>query len=153
MSGEVASSQGSSAGSAAGSRRIPCVGAVIKDEADRMLLILRGHEPGKGLWSIPGGRIEPGETDQEAVRREVSEETGLDVTCGPLLGSVEWPGLAGAVIEIRDYYADVIGGQLAAGDDAADARWVTAAEVADLDADGRLTDGLLTTLRAWGATS
>lgn len=153
MSGEVASSQGPAAGSAAGPPRIPCVGAVIKDEAHRMLLILRGHEPGKGLWSIPGGRIEPGETDQEAVRREVSEETGLEVTCGPLLGSVERPGLAGAVIEIRDYYANVIGGQLAAGDDAADARWVTAAEVADLDAAGRLTDGLLATLRAWGATS
>jgi 8-oxo-dGTP diphosphatase len=153
VSGEVTSSQGSAAGGGAGPRRIPCVGAVIKDEGDRMLFILRGHEPGKGLWSIPGGRIEPGETDQEAVRREVSEETGLEVTCGPLLGSVERPGLAGAVIEIRDYYADVIGGQLAAGDDAADARWVTAAEVADLDADGRLTDGLLNALRAWGATS
>jgi len=86
----------------------------MKDDADRMLLILRGHEPGKGLWSIPGGRIEPGETDEEAVKREVSEETGLEVTCGPLLGSVERPGLAGAVIEIRDYSATVIGGQLAA---------------------------------------
>ena len=51
-----------------------------------MLMILRGHEPGKGLWSIPGGRIEPGESDEQAVVREVREETGLEVTCGRLLG-------------------------------------------------------------------
>ena len=41
-------------------RRIPCVGAVIKDRDGRLLLIKRGHEPGAGLWSLPGGRIEPG---------------------------------------------------------------------------------------------
>jgi 8-oxo-dGTP diphosphatase len=151
--GDGESSHGSTAGGAAGPRRIPCVGAVIKDDTGRLLLILRGHEPGKGLWSIPGGRIEPGETDQAAVEREVSEETGLEVTCGRLLGSVERPGLAGAVIEIRDYYAAVTGGQLAASDDAADARWVTPAEVAHLEADGLLTHGLLTALRTWGATS
>src|SRR5579862_2911879 len=66
--------------------RVQCVGAVITDPTGRLLLILRGHEPGMGLWSIPGGRIEPGETDQDAVVREVMEETGLAVTCGPLLG-------------------------------------------------------------------
>jgi len=150
--------QGSAAGGEAGSsagtgaRRIPCVGAVIKDAAGRMLLIRRGHEPGKGLWSIPGGRIEPAETDEAAVIREVREETGLEVTCGPLLGSVERPGLAGAIIDVRDYYAVVVGGQLAAGDDAADARWVTPAGAAALDAGGQLTPGLLTALRSWGAT-
>jgi 8-oxo-dGTP diphosphatase len=148
--GDSQSLQGSATGGEA--RRIPCVGAVIKDAADRMLLILRGHEPGKGLWSIPGGRIEPAETDEAAVIREVREETGLEVTCGPLLGSVERPGLAGTNIEIRDYYAVVVGGQLAAGDDAADARWVTPAEAAALDAGGQLTPGLLTALRSWGAT-
>ena len=42
-------------------QRIPCVGAVIKDADGRLLLIKRGHEPAAGLWSIPGGRIEPGE--------------------------------------------------------------------------------------------
>jgi 8-oxo-dGTP diphosphatase len=131
--------------------RVPCVGAVIEDDAGRMLLIQRGHEPGKGLWSVPGGRIEPGETDQQAVVREIREETGLDVHCGPLLGAVERPGLAGAVIDIRDYRAFVTGGEVAAGDDAADARWVTAAEMADLDASGMLSGGLLAALRSWGA--
>jgi 8-oxo-dGTP diphosphatase len=131
--------------------RVPCVGAVIRDNAGRMLLIKRGHEPGKGLWSVPGGRIEPGETDEEAVVREVREETGLDVQCGPLLGAIERPGLAGTTLQIRDYHAVVTGGELAAGDDAAAAQWVTAEEAAGLDADGKLTTGLLTALRSWGA--
>jgi ADP-ribose pyrophosphatase YjhB (NUDIX family) len=130
---------------------VPCVGAVIKDPAGRMLLILRGHEPGKGLWSVPGGRIEPGETDQQAVVREVREETGLEVVCGPLLGIVERPGLAGAIVDIRDYVAFVAGGIVTAGDDAADARWVTPAEADAMDAGGQLTSGLLAALRSWGA--
>jgi ADP-ribose pyrophosphatase YjhB (NUDIX family) len=116
-----------------------------------MMLIKRGHEPGKGLWSVPGGRIEPGETDEEAVVREVREETGLDVGCGPLLGAIERPGLAGTTLLIRDYHAVVTGGQLAAGDDAADVRWVKPEEAVELDVDGKLAAGLLTALRSWGA--
>ena len=136
--------------SAGATRRIPCAGAVIKDGTGRMLLILRGHDPGKGLWSIPGGRIDPGETSEEAVVREVREETGLEVACGDLLGSVERPSRDGDVIEIRDYVAVVLGGQLSAGDDAADARWFTVSQVLALEASGALTPGLLTALRSWG---
>jgi 8-oxo-dGTP diphosphatase len=128
-------------------RRIPCAGAVIKDAAGRLLLIRRGHEPGAGLWSLPGGRIEPGETDQQAVVREVLEETGLRVECGPLLGTAELPGPDGAVIDVSDYRAVITGGELTPGDDADDARWVTAAELADLP----LTDGLAGYLAAWDA--
>jgi 8-oxo-dGTP diphosphatase len=134
--------------------RIPCVGAVIRDESGRLLMILRGHDPGRGLWSIPGGRIEPGETAEEAVVREVWEETGLDVQCGPLLGAAELPGLAGAVVDIRDYRAYLPAGSPTtpiAGDDAADARWVSDAEAASMDERGELTRGLLATLRAWTA--
>jgi 8-oxo-dGTP diphosphatase len=127
-------------------QRIPCVGAVIKDAAGRLLLIKRGHEPGAGLWSLPGGRIEPGETDQQAVAREVMEETGLTVRSGRLLGTVELPGLDGTVIEVRDYLTVVTGGALAAGDDAADARWVAAAELDSLP----LTSGLAGYLDDWG---
>ena len=68
--------------------RVPCVEAIIKDEAGRLLLIQRGHDPEAGRWSLPGGRIEPGESDEQAVVREIQEETGLRVTCGPLVGSV-----------------------------------------------------------------
>lgn len=124
---------------------IQCVGAVIRDGAGRLLLIKRGHEPGAGLWSLPGGRIEPGETDEQAVVREIAEETGLVVTCGSLLGTATLPGASGAIIEVRDYRAVVTGGDLAAGDDAADARWVEPAGLASLP----LTAGLAEFLLAW----
>ncbi len=126
---------------------IPCVGAVIKDGAGRLLLIKRGHEPGKGLWSIPGGRIEPGESDEAALVREVREETGLVVTAGRLIGAVRRPAGAGSVLDIRDYAAEVTGGTLVPGDDADDAVWASAAELDGLP----LTDGLLEALRSWGA--
>jgi 8-oxo-dGTP diphosphatase len=127
-------------------RQIPCVGAVIKDDAGRLLVIKRGHAPGAGLWTVPGGRIEPGETDEQAVAREILEETGLRVACGRLVGEAELPGLDGAVIDVRDYVAVVTGGELAAGDDADDAAWVTGAELASLP----LTRGLAGYLAAWG---
>jgi len=133
--------------------RLQCVGAVIRDGAGLLLLILRGHEPGKGLWSIPGGRIEPGETDEQAVVREVREETGLTVTCGRLLGAVELPGQDGAVIEVRDYLAALPPGRARAvakaGDDAAAVRWVSDADADAMEARGELTAGLLAALRSW----
>ena len=125
---------------------IPCVGAVVTDEQGRLLLIKRGHEPGAGLWSIPGGRIEPGETDTEALVREMFEETGLVVEVGPLIGRVQRPGLAGAVIDIADYAATVTGGTLRPGDDAADARWVNIADLARME----ITEGLIEALTDWG---
>lgn len=125
---------------------IPCVGAVIRDGEGRLLLIKRGHEPGAGLWSLPGGRIEPGETDAEALVREMREETGLTVKVGRRLGSVKRPGLGGDVIDISDYAATVIAGRLTPGDDAADARWVDTAELESM----AITDGLVEALTEWG---
>jgi ADP-ribose pyrophosphatase YjhB (NUDIX family) len=127
---------------------IPCVGAVIKDDSGRLLLIKRGHEPGQGLWSIPGGRIEAGETDAAALVREVREETGLLVTPGRLVGSVRRPagGDSDRVFDIRDYAASVDGGTLVPGDDADEAVWAGPAELDALP----LTAGLLDTLRSWG---
>jgi len=118
----------------------------VADGEGRLLMIKRGHEPGAGLWSIPGGRIEPGETDAEALAREMTEETGLTVQVGRLIGRVRRPGLNGAVIDIRDYAATVTGGTLRAGDDAADARWVAPGELATLE----ITDGLIDALTDWG---
>jgi len=125
---------------------IPCVGAVITDERGRLLLIRRGHDPGAGLWSLPGGRVEPGETDAEALVREMREETGLVVQAGRLLGSVRRPYRDGDVIDIRDYVATVIGGTLNAGDDAADIRWVDEEDLARLP----VTEGLAEILTSWG---
>jgi 8-oxo-dGTP diphosphatase len=118
----------------------------VTDEQGRLLMIKRGHEPGAGLWSIPGGKIEPGETDAEALVREMFEETGLAVEVGPLIGSVRRPGLDGAVIDIRDYAATVAGGTLRPGDDAAAARWVEAADLDSLE----ITEGLIEALTDWG---
>jgi len=125
---------------------IPCVGAVVTDGQGRLLMIKRGHEPGAGLWSIPGGRIEPGETDAEALVREMLEETGLAVEVGRLIGSVQRPGPDGAVIDIRDYAATVTGGTLRPGDDAADARWVDIRDLGSLE----ITEGLIDALISWG---
>ena len=125
---------------------IPCVGAVIKDAQGRLLLIKRGHAPGAGRWSLPGGRIEPGETDAQALRREMQEETGLLVEVGALIGTVRRPAGDGNVFDIRDYAATVAGGVLHAGDDAAEARWVAASELGALP----VTDGLTEVLTGWG---
>jgi 8-oxo-dGTP diphosphatase len=125
---------------------IPCVGAVIKDDRGRLLLIKRGHAPGAGLWSLPGGRIEPGESDDEALVREMREETGLVIEAGQLIGTVLRPAHDGGVFDIRDYAATVIGGTLRPGDDAADARWVDASELESLS----LTAGLVQALTGWG---
>ena len=134
---------------------IPCVGAVIKDDQGRLLLIKRGHEPGAGLWSVPGGRVEPGETDAEALVREMREETGLTVQAGPLLGRVRRPGQDGPaaaggqdniVLDIRDYAATVTGGTLCPGDDAAEARWVAVSELPWMP----ITEGLVEALTSWG---
>ncbi|WP_220447364.1 NUDIX hydrolase [Nonomuraea deserti] len=126
--------------------RVNCIGAIILDPFDRILLVQRGHPPGMGLWSIPGGRLEPGETDAAGLRREVLEETGLHVEVGRLAGTVERPGPGGVTYVIRDYLATVTGGTPAAGDDAADVRWCAMDEVARLP----LTEGLLDSLAGWG---
>ncbi len=118
----------------------------MTDGQGRLLMIRRGHEPSAGLWSIPGGRIEPDETDAEALVREMLEETGLVVEVGPLLGSVQRHGPNGDVIDIRDYMASVIGGTLQPGDDAADARWVAAGDLDSLE----ITEGLIEALSSWG---
>lgn len=106
-----------------------------------LLMVLRGRPPGAGLWSVPGGRVEAGETDAEALARELREETGLVVSVGGLLGSVEVSGF-----EVHDYLCAVTGGSLRAGDDAADVRWVPLAAVESLP----VTAGLVETLRSWG---
>lgn len=122
---------------AAAARPELCVGAVAVDQ-DRLLLVRRGHGPGAGWWSVPGGRVEHGETLAEATVRELREETGLEGVCGELLGWVE---------RLEDPYHFVIldfvvtvldpSGPVA-GDDAAEVAWVPLTDVADL----RLVEGL-----------
>jgi ADP-ribose pyrophosphatase YjhB (NUDIX family) len=126
-------------------RRVAAVGAVVRDATGRLLVVRRKNPPSEGLWSIPGGHVEPGETPAEAVVREVREETGLIVEPGRTIGTVERDGPAGTTYEICDIECAVLGGSLEAASDATDARWVTPDELIGLP----LTPLLAETLRAW----
>jgi len=114
-----------------------CVGAVATVD-DCLLLIRRGHGPAAGEWSVPGGRVEAGETLAEAVVRELAEETGVEAVCDGLLGWVERIG-DGYHFVIFDFLVTPLSNDpLVAADDAAEARWVPLGEVAEL----RLVEGL-----------
>jgi 8-oxo-dGTP diphosphatase len=129
-------------------RTIRCIGGIVRDTAGRLLLVRRANEPGRGKWSLPGGRVESGETDAEALAREMLEETGLSVHAETLVGTVERPA-PGGVYLIFDYACRVLGGELRPGDDAAEVAWVDAAAFAALERSGALTPQLADTLRAW----
>ncbi len=122
---------------------VVCAGAVIRDRAGRLLLVRRGREPGAGRWSLPGGRVEPGETPAAAAAREVAEETGLAVEIGELLATVP----IGSYV-VHDFAATVVGGALRAGDDATEVRWCSLEDAQLLP----LTDNLLDELRRMGVT-
>jgi 8-oxo-dGTP diphosphatase len=121
---------------------IPCVGALAYDQDGRLLLVQRANAPGRGLWSLPGGHVEPGEDDAAALVREMAEETNLVVEPGALIGRVH----RGSFV-IADYRCRVVGGVLRAGDDALDARWCDTAALEALPLVPRLWE----TLRDWDA--
>lgn len=124
-------------------------GIAVRDRA--LLLVRRGHAPSRGRWSLPGGRVEPGETPQHALAREIAEETGLTVDVGELVGEVVRPGPNGITYRIQDFWVTVhgthagAGDDPVAGDDALDVAWVALADVAKR----QLSAGLLRTLRLW----
>jgi ADP-ribose pyrophosphatase YjhB (NUDIX family) len=126
---------------------VPCVGAVVHDADGRLLLIRRGHAPHEGLWSLPGGRVEPGESAEAAVVREVLEETGLRVRAGAPVGRVRIP--AGEVVyEVTDLACTLDGSSQrpVAGDDASDVVFADAAALERLSCTPRLVE----TLGGWG---
>jgi 8-oxo-dGTP diphosphatase len=127
---------------------IACAGAVVLDGHGRLLLVRRGNEPGRGLWSVPGGRVEPGESVAAAVEREVREETGLAVRAGAEVGRVRIPG-RGVVYDVVDLACTLLdpGAAPVAGDDADDVTFADAAELERLACTPRLVE----TLRGWGA--
>ena len=131
-------------------KRIDCVGAIVTDASGRFLLIQRGQEPARGCWSVPGGRVEPGESDVEATAREVLEETGLSVVVGSLAGSVERNAPDGSVYVIHDYLCTPSPGvdpmAIAAASDADDAGWFTPTQMRELDC----VPGLIEAFETWG---
>jgi len=114
-----------------------CAGAIAVRH-DHLLLVRRGHGPAAGEWSVPGGRVEAGETVLEAVVRELAEETGLEGVGGDLVGWVERID-ADHHFVILDFWVTVLDDrEPVAGDDATEARWVPLTDVAAL----QLVDGL-----------
>ena len=114
-----------------------CVGAVAIDDG-RLLLIRRGTDPGRGRWTLPGGRVDPGETVQEAVVRELLEETGVEAVVTGLVGVAERIDDDHHFV-ILDYAVEVLApAPPRAGSDALEAKWVDLAMVAEMD----IVDGL-----------
>jgi len=124
------------------------VGAVVFHQ-NRVLLIKRGQPPNAGQWAIPGGRIKMGETLQQAAEREILEETGINIKAGE-------PVFAFDLIQrddesqcrlhyvVVDLAAEYLGGEPVAADDAAEARWVGASELAGLPVNETTRQLLLT---------
>ena len=120
------------------------VGGVVIDD-ERALLVLRGHEPLKGQWSIPGGTLELGETLVEGTARELEEETGLAVRVLDLIEVFERINFGRGADEtwttleekrrprvhfvIADYLCERISGEAVAGGDVTDVAWASIAEL------------------------
>lgn len=121
-----------------------CAGAIVFDASGRLLMVRRGNPPSLHRWCEPSGRCLPNESAADACVRECFEETGL------LVRTLRSAGAAtivddGIRYEIEDFVCEVVGGALHAGDDAAEVRWVGAAEFESLD----LATGVREALTEW----
>ena len=125
----------------AGAPVVAVGGVAVVDDA--LLLVRRANPPHEGSWTIPGGRVEPGESLARAVERELEEETGLTVRCGPFLGLAERTG-PGYHFVILDFVVHVApgSGPLRAGGDADDAAWVPIGSVPAMELVAGLEDFL-----------
>ena len=100
------------------------VGIAALDETGWLVLVRRSNSPARGMWALPIGYVEPGETPEQAVVREAREETGLEVAIDELLCEYVEQGL-----RLIIYRGRVTGGHIAAGDDATDARFFNLEEI------------------------
>lgn len=139
--------------SANSSRRYPPrpvlgVGALIFEDG-KVLLVERGREPLAGYWSLPGGCVETGERLEDAISREVLEETGLQVSVGAVATVFErlMPDEAGHYeyhYVLVDFYCTPIAGTLKPGDDSSQVQWFQLADLGSL----RMTEGTLAVINA-----
>jgi 8-oxo-dGTP diphosphatase len=124
---------------------IPAVAAIILRDRE-VLLVKRGAEPALGKWSVPGGSVEIGETLEEALKREVREETGLEIQVGTLAGVCDL--IVRREVEIRfhyvliDYFATVVSGEPVAATDVSECRWVPLDQIGRYDVTASLLDRL-----------
>ncbi|MDD5712843.1 MAG: NUDIX hydrolase [Smithellaceae bacterium] len=113
------------------------VGAIVITDG-RVLLVKRGVAPSQGLWAIPGGLLELGETLQQGAEREIREETGIVIKAGEPVFTFdffEWDqkGRLRFHYVIVDLAAEYVGGEVAGASDALEARWLTVEDLASLD--------------------
>jgi 8-oxo-dGTP diphosphatase len=113
------------------------VGAVVVKDG-RVLLVKRGAEPNRGLWAIPGGSLELGETLREGAQREILEETGLVVDAKHPVYTFDYferdpQGRIRFHFVIVDMLADYLRGDLKAADDALEARWLSPADLKTIE--------------------
>jgi acetyl-CoA carboxylase carboxyl transferase subunit beta len=121
------------------------VSAVI-NEGTQVLLIVRGHEPAQGLWSLPGGGVETGESLEEALVREVREETGLIIQVQSDVFHQDIVLSPTDTYDLHTFTAIVLGGEMRAGDDAAEVAWVELSMLSELQTTPRLEEIILTAL-------
>jgi 8-oxo-dGTP diphosphatase len=126
------------------------VGAIVWKDG-RILLVKRGKEPNRGKWTVPGGVVELGETLHEALKREVREECSIDIEVEKVLDMFDAitrddDGRVRYHFIIIDFMAKYAGGEIKAGSDADDCRWVTPEEIAEMD----ITPSLMAVLRRHG---
>lgn len=113
---------------------VPAVGAIVIHEG-KVLVVRRGQAPARGVWAVPGGRVELGESLREATEREVLEETGVEVRAGEPVWAFD-SVIRDADERIRyhyvivDYMAAYVAGDPHGRDDVTEARWMTPEELA-----------------------
>jgi ADP-ribose pyrophosphatase YjhB (NUDIX family) len=127
---------------------IPAVSGVLFDGNDRILLICRANPPSRGEWSLPGGVVNPGETLEEALKREIQEECGLAVGVGPLVSvsSRIVPDKRNRIqyhYVLLDYLCRSDGGALRTGTDATEAQYIRISDLGKY----HLTEGLIGIIR------
>ena len=115
-------------------RPIVGVGAVVLDDDGRVLLVKRANEPLKGEWSLPGGAVDVGETLENGIRREVREETGIEIEVGPIVDVLDRIRHdAGGRVQFHYVLIDFLcrsrGGVLQSATDAEQAAWVACSEL------------------------
>lgn len=116
-------------------KRTDCVGVICfrpGHNSDEVLLIRRGTAPRKGDWSLPGGRIEQGESEEQAALRELTEETGISARLGPKIATID-ADFEGFAYRLHDYVAHWTSGTPIAADDAIDAKFVRMDAIAALN--------------------
>ena len=114
------------------------VDGVIVDPARGVLLVRRGRDPFAGRWALPGGFVEPGESCEDACRREVREETGVEIAITGLVGVFSEPGRdpRGPTVSVA-FLCHPVRGRPVGGDDAAEARWFASLDGVGLAFDHR----------------